>query len=128
MFFILRFLATTETPVVTFTTATFPRLSLQSLVQRARGTLDFLPVNRLSSFHVIVLVYRLAICFCYRSQKDDHHQEKSNECRLKEEKNIVYLEHEIACSVICQTRETVFNYISNHRDERKTIKGMVDLS
>ena len=65
---------------------TFPGLSLQSLIQRTRGILGFFPVNRLSFFHVIELIYWLAICFGDHSKKEDQHQETTNKCRLKEEK------------------------------------------
>ena len=125
--------ATTATPVVTFRTTTFPGLSLQSRVQQTRGISDFLPVNRLNSFHVIVLICRLAICFSDRCQREDHHQEKNNKRRLKEEKEKekekekVDLDKEIMCPVIYQIRETVLRYISKDREKgktrRKTIKA-----
>ena len=112
--------ATTATPVVTFRTTTFPGLSLQSRVQQTRGISDFLPVNRLNSFHVIVLICRLAICFSDRCQREDHHQEKNNKRRLKEEKEKVDLDKEIMCPVIYQIRVTVLRYISKDREKGKT--------
>lgn len=77
---------TTSTP--TATKCTTARFSLKS-IKVLWSTLEFLPIHRLDSFQVFVIICRFAICLGDHNQKGDHHQETSNNQRLKGEKVLV---------------------------------------